>query len=309
MAYLNLIDGNFRSDYLLRILNRPGRYLKESVFRNVQKFTETALTDAARSYTSRYHSLVDHILKLYKDLCSLRGKTLQEKVSGIANQIGYQKYLTEYAGFTGQDSSALLEKLNYYVSDSERFANRDTWHLSAVSHIRCHRSQMRERTDQGVILSTMHRSKEPPWDIVFIINCCEGYTPIAKAEKNSEPEEERRLFYVAMTRERLYLLNHTSKPGYKHARTQVKPSIFLSEIKEGVQWQNHENGKTGIESELQRTEIEKDFIEGNPASFQKGMNVHHKSFWPGTVIRKTLSFVTVRFEGSDKIFFFEIIEC
>lgn len=248
-------------------------------------FTE----DAARSCTSRYHSPIDHTLKLYKDLCSLRGKTLQEKVSGIANQIGYQKYLTEYAGFTGQDSSTLLEKLNYYVSDSERFADRDTWYLAAVSHIRCHRSQMKERTDQGVILSTMHRSKGPPWDIVFIINCCEGYTPITKAEKKSELEEERRLFYVAMTRarERLYLLNHTSKPGYKHARTQVKPSIFLSEIKEGVQWQNHENGKTGIESELQRMEIEKDFIEGNPASFQKGMNVHHKSFGPGTVIRKT----------------------
>ena len=116
MAYLNLIDGNFRSDYLLRILNRPGRYLKESAFRNVQKFTETALTDAARSCSSRFHSPVDHILKLYNDLCSLRGKTLQEKVSGIAKQIGYQRYLTEYAGFTGQDSSTLLEKLNYYVS-------------------------------------------------------------------------------------------------------------------------------------------------------------------------------------------------
>ena len=151
-------------------------------------FTE----DAARSCTSRYHSPIDHTLKLYKDLCSLRGKTLQEKVSGIANQIGYQKYLTEYAGFTGQDSSTLLEKLNYYVSDSERFADRDTWYLAAVSHIRCHRSQMKERTDQGVILSTMYRSKGPPWDIVFIINCCEGYTPIAKAEKKSELEEERR---------------------------------------------------------------------------------------------------------------------
>ena len=151
-------------------------------------FTE----DAARSCTSRYHSPVDCVLKFYSDLCSLKGKTLQEKVSGIANQIGYQKYLNEYAGFTGQDSSALLEKLHYYVSDSERFADRDTWYLAAVSHIRCHRSQLRERTDQGVILSTMHRSKGPPWDIVFIINCCEGYTPIAKAEKKSELEEERR---------------------------------------------------------------------------------------------------------------------
>ena len=38
---------------------------------------------------------------------------MQEKVPGIANQIGYQKYLTKYAGFTGQDSSALLENVNF----------------------------------------------------------------------------------------------------------------------------------------------------------------------------------------------------
>lgn len=310
MAYLNLIDGNFRSEDLIRILNRPGRYLKESAFRNVKEFTETALTDAARSCSSQFHSPVEQVLNLYSDLCGLRGKTLQEKVSGISNRIGYQRYLDEYAAFTGQDSSSLLEKLNYYVSDSEHFADRHSWYSAAVSHIHCHRSQMKERTTKGVTLSTMHRSKGLEWDVVFIINCCEGYTPIAKAEKKSELEEERRLFYVAMTRarERLYLLNHTSKPGFKHKKTQVKPSIFLSEIKEDIQWRNKEDQKTGNGGELRRKEIEKEFKEGAPASFWKGMGVHHKTFGPGTVIQKTLSFVTVRFEEGDKIFFFEPTE-
>ena len=305
MAYLNLIDGNFRTDDLLRILNRPGRYLKESAFRSVKEFTETALTDAARSCSSQFHSPVDYILKLYSDLYSLRGKTLWKKVSGIANRIGYGRYLAEYAQFSGQDSSTLLEKLDYYISDSKHFTDRRSWYCAAASHIRCHRSQMKTQTNKGIILSTMHRSKGLEWDIVFIINCCEGYTPIARAEKKSELEEERRLFYVAMTRarERLYLLNHTSKPGNQHARTKVKPSIFLSEIKEDVHWKNNENKALAKEQELLRKEVEKGFEEGDTATFREGMKVHHKIFGPGIVIRKTLSFVTVRFNGNDKIFF------
>lgn len=127
-------------------------------------------------------------------------KNIAKKVSDISNRIGYQRYLDEYAAFTGQDSSSLLEKLNYYVSDLEHFADRHSWYSAAVSHIRCHRSQMKERTTKGVTLSTMHRSKGPPWDVVFIISYCEEYTPIAKAAKKSELEKERRLFYVAMTR-------------------------------------------------------------------------------------------------------------
>ncbi len=103
-------------------------------------------------------------------------------------------------------------------------------------------------------------------------------------------------------------MNHTSKPGFKHKKTPVKPSIFLSEIKEDIQWRNKEDQKTGNGGELRRKEIEKEFKEGTPASFQKGMGVHHKIFGPGTVIQKTLSFVTVRFEEGDKIFFFEPTE-
>jgi hypothetical protein len=55
-----------------------------------------------------------------------------------------------------------------------------------------------------------------------------------------------------MAMERLSLLNHTSKPGYKHDKTQVKPSIFLSEIKEDVQWKNKEKQKMNGNCEERR---------------------------------------------------------
>ena len=58
---------------------------------------------------------------------------MQEKVSGIANQIGYQRYLAEYAGFTGQDSSALLENVNFkdYYGKTPIFSQSSAWNGDA----------------------------------------------------------------------------------------------------------------------------------------------------------------------------------
>ena len=60
----------------------------------------------------------------------------------------------------------------------------------------------------------MHCSKGLEWDTVYIIDCVEGITPFKKAVSEDAIEEERRLFYVAMTRakESLYLCSYKGKP-------------------------------------------------------------------------------------------------
>lgn len=70
---------------------------------------------------------------------------------------------------------------------------------------------------------------------------------------------------------------------------------------------NDENKALVKEQELLRKEVEKGFEEGKPATFRERMKVHHKIFGPRIVIRKTLFFVTARFNGNDKYFFFETI--
>ena len=64
--------------------------------------------------------------------------------------------------------------------------------------------QAKERNagKDGVVLSTMHSSKGLEYRIVFVIDANEGVTPYKKAVLPEEIEEERRLFYVAMTRAR-----------------------------------------------------------------------------------------------------------
>ena len=80
----------------------------------------------------------------------------------------------------------------------------------ATYHIQQHRKQLRERSGKAITLSTMHCAKELGWDIVFFIDCCHGSIPISKAKTKADIEEERRLFYVAVThaREALYLINY-----------------------------------------------------------------------------------------------------
>jgi DNA helicase-2/ATP-dependent DNA helicase PcrA len=85
-----------------------------------------------------------------------------------------------------------------------------------------------------VKLSTIHQAKGLEFDIVFVIMLCDGLFPSARSRDTSEGlEEERRLFYVAVTRARneLYLSYPLLRKGFAgDAFDLQQPSRFLSEI-------------------------------------------------------------------------------
>jgi DNA helicase-2/ATP-dependent DNA helicase PcrA len=92
----------------------------------------------------------------------------------------------------------------------------------------------------GIILSTVHQAKGLEWKVVFIIGVTEGSFPSYKAQTAEEREEERRLFYVALTRakDQLYLTYPIISMKGSSPWAQNSPSSFLSEIDEGAyeQW-------------------------------------------------------------------------
>ena len=84
-----------------------------------------------------------------------------------------------------------------------------------------------KRTENAVLLATMHSSKGLEFETVFVIDVCEGVTPYKKAIKDSELEEERRLFYVATTRAKTHLYLYTVEQIFNK---EAKPSRYLREL-------------------------------------------------------------------------------
>jgi DNA helicase-2/ATP-dependent DNA helicase PcrA len=88
-----------------------------------------------------------------------------------------------------------------------------------------------DRTDGKVVLSTVHQAKGLEWEAVFIIGMNDGRFPSAKSLRSDEEEEERRLFYVGVTRakEDLFLCYPVSSEDW-NALGFLRPSRFLREL-------------------------------------------------------------------------------
>ena len=94
-----------------------------------------------------------------------------------------------------------------------------------------------EDNGEQLVLSTIHQSKGLEWDVVMIIGLCEGQFPHPKAMKDDpEMEEERRLFYVAVTRakKQLYMLHPLTRYDYSLGTVVARRSIFLDELDPGT---------------------------------------------------------------------------
>jgi DNA helicase-2/ATP-dependent DNA helicase PcrA len=149
----------------------------------------------------------------------------------IAAVVGspYQEYLeAEYVD--SADRLADLEQLKIFA---ERYESIPDFLAEATLQesfaLRGEKNNATKHEEQ-VILSTIHQAKGLEWDIVFVINLTNGAFPNERAFKENGLEEERRLFYVAITRarERLFLSFPMAGGGYGDMLT--TPSVFLDEI-------------------------------------------------------------------------------
>ncbi len=92
-----------------------------------------------------------------------------------------------------------------------------------------------QEPDELLVLSTIHQSKGLEWTAVFLIGLSEGQFPHPKSlEDPSALEEERRLFYVAVTRTKreLYLTYPLTRYTYQRGEVLMRPSQFLAELPE-----------------------------------------------------------------------------
>jgi DNA helicase-2/ATP-dependent DNA helicase PcrA len=145
---------------------------------------------------------------------------------------GYEDYLEDtFANFRNR-----LEDLQQLANFALQFSGTTDFltQLSLLSNLEAEEDQVAATDDERVRLSTIHQAKGLEFDVVFVIMLCDGLFPSARSLESLEgEEEERRLFYVAITRARqeLYLSYPLIRltQGYGGDMMQQR-SRFLNEI-------------------------------------------------------------------------------
>lgn len=228
LCYLRLAAGEWTAANLEQIINRPNRYVSRKVLQEAQAVaSRTGLdllqaighTGLLKSWQMRpIEDLGDHLRRM-------AGMTGPEAIGYVRSVIGYDDYLKEYAERAGGAADEMLTLLGEvqrtaspvpipaFLAEVESFSARTQQAASTRGH---------EGLDE-VTLVTCHKAKGLEFPCVVVVGAVSSLMPHRGSE---DYEEERRLFYVAMTRAKERLV--FSSPAAAEGR-EASPSPFVAE--------------------------------------------------------------------------------
>lgn len=225
IAYIRIARGSTaRGDYL-RIINRPNRYVSRQAFGERQ----VAMDVVMEKYSDKSW-MQERLSKFMYDVKMLKSMQPFAAINYIRHGIGYEEFLEKYAEERRLEKNELLEVLDELQESSQNYRTYEEW----FDHIEIYTEQLKQQThkqreDKGdsVSLATMHHSKGLEYEVVFIVDANETVTPHHKALLDQDIEEERRMFYVAMTRAKSELHIYFLKERYGRP---MAMSRFVGEI-------------------------------------------------------------------------------
>ena len=223
-SYIRLALGNRDRSEFLQIMNKPKRYISRDTL-------STPLVDfeELRKLYEDKHWMVQKIVDFEQNLQLLKKMNPFAAINFIRRGIGFDDYLREYSQVRKMNAEDLLNVITEIQEESREFSTYSEW----FRHIEDYNLELKEQVlsmgkiSDAVNLCTMHSSKGLEFKVVYIIDVNEGTIPYNKAVLDSEIEEERRMFYVAMTRAKEYLHIFYTKERYNKKQ---EVSRFVSEI-------------------------------------------------------------------------------
>ena len=308
LAYLKVIVNPSDSISLKRIINFPLRGIGDTSFAKLQSwaishnesvYSAVAHVDSIDEIPQRIQQKIKSFHELIEKYRQLSAKiSPNELVHTLVDESGLLNAYKESAGIDAADRieniRELLGAINEYVEETEKptlsgfleevalVADIDTWndHSNAVT------------------LMTLHSAKGLEFPVVFIAGLEDGLFPTSRSYDSPESlEEERRLFYVGITRakEKVYLLSAVWRSLYGEGCS-TTPSRFLAELDESViSWES----RKPIRPQRRAFERAKQFTEDHfsqahpdyenmsqeiPSAYHRGMYVKHETFGAGQII-------------------------
>lgn len=265
ISYIKIATGSKERSHFLQIANRPKRYLSRDLF-------DTPLVDleVIKERCQDKQWILERIFKLEYDCNLLKKMNPFAAINYIRKAIGYEDYLKEYADFRRIKVDELYDILDEIQEASKEYTTYEQWfeHINTYSEELL--QQLKSKKDMvtnSISLTTMHSSKGLEYQVVIIIDANEGITPHSKATNESDMEEERRMFYVAMTRAKQFLHICSVKERYNKELT---VSRFVTEYLV------------------------------DPTKLVKGTRITHASYGDGTIMKNEDGKLTVYFDKLHK---------
>lgn len=222
-AYIRIAQGSrIRSDFL-RIMNRPKRYISRESLDD-----EQVAFDVWEWFYEEQPWVAKRIVQLEHDIKMLERMNPYAAINYIRHGIGYDDFLKEYADYRRIREDDLFDVLEELHTSAKEYQNFDAWflHMEEYAEELEKIRQQKQEMKHGVTLATLHSAKGLEYEHVYIVDVNEGIMPYKKAVLEQEIEEERRLFYVGMTRAKRDLhLFSTKQINHKDA----EPSRFIQE--------------------------------------------------------------------------------
>ena len=223
LAYFSLAHIGYTRKEFLTIMNKPVRYLQRCALQE-----ETFTFSRLREYYREKDYVIKHINKMEKLIQKVRILPLDAGLQLIRKWGGYDEYLLKYClehHIDREETFMLLDKFERLCKQIQDFRELLTL-LTTKNEVQMNMDTIEIQETKGCVnILTYHGAKGLEFEEVFLPDLNEGKVPYSRTE---DMEEERRAFYVAMTRakKRLHLLYLQNEAVYKC------PSRFLYEMKQ-----------------------------------------------------------------------------
>lgn len=211
-------SGRVRRSDVVRVINRPKRYVN----REALEGTEISWNGVKSWYRDKGW-MVERIEQLEYDLRMIGRMAPVAAVNYIRKGVGYDEYLQEYAEYRRMKPEELFEVAEQLQESASGFDSAPEWfaHMKEYGEQLKEQAKRLEKDADCVSLMTMHSAKGLEFPVVYILDANERVTPHHKAVLEADLEEERRMFYVAMTRakERLHVCYAKERYGKAQERS------------------------------------------------------------------------------------------
>lgn len=272
LAYLSLANDSYNREAFVKIINKPFRYISKTSVAYVREYKESMnvfdiLINKSDTPPFQKKKLED----LKNDFTYIKKTSLSSAIQFIITDMGYLDYLKEYSEKFGSSIEDLEDILEEFKTSASAFKSINEFFVHIEEVGKKLEESKKHRDEDRVLLSTIHGVKGMEFKNVFLINCNEDTMPHSQS-KETNLEEERRLFYVGITRaiDNLYLFIPKMRKGkFKEVSRFITEGGFMSVVE---------------------AKAEHDF--------RKGLHVKHKAFGEGVIKEVNGDQVSITFDDN-----------